>query len=55
MNGNEEDRRKNQIDCDICLINPGHIIKGGIYNNIRKMWFVCKECVHKIDNQRKII
>jgi protein-arginine kinase activator protein McsA len=40
------------IPCEICKVNPAKVIKGGIYDNVRELWFVCKECEKLIDDTR---
>lgn len=42
-----------EIPCEICEINSASEIKGGVYNNERQMWLVCKECLSKINDERK--
>jgi hypothetical protein len=38
--------------CEICHENHATDIKGGEYDNERKMWMVCKDCVRKIKDTR---
>uniref|UniRef100_A0A6M3KF38 Uncharacterized protein n=1 Tax=viral metagenome TaxID=1070528 RepID=A0A6M3KF38_9ZZZZ len=47
-----EERRNGTYYCDICDKVPASEIKGGKYNNERKVWFVCKECKLLIDDKR---
>lgn len=49
---NMEERRNGTYYCDICDKVPASEIKGGKYNNERKVWFVCKECKLLIDDKR---
>jgi len=48
-----EDRRKIYIPCDICLTEGASEIKGGYYNMEHNIWFVCKDCLCKIEDKRK--
>ena len=47
-----EDRR-GVILCEICFERPATEIKGGIYNDKRDMWQVCKICKELIKDERK--
>jgi protein-arginine kinase activator protein McsA len=40
------------IPCAICNEKPASILKGGVYDDKRDMWFVCKECLPKINDHR---
>ena len=40
------------IPCAICGERPAEKLIGGVYNNSRDMWMVCKECIPKVDNTR---
>ena len=42
------------ITCEICEEKPASDIKGGIYDNKRNLWFVCKDCKEKIDDTRSM-
>ena len=48
-----EDRRNEYIPCEICNVKGASEIKGGVYNGVNKMWFICRECVKKIEDRRK--
>ena len=50
-----EDKRKICYLCEICNEEPATEIKGGLYNETRQIWIVCKKCKEKIvDNRIKI-
>ena len=49
-NGNEDTIH---IPCIICNEKPASILKGGVYDGTRDMWFVCKDCLSKIDDHRQ--
>jgi len=38
--------------CEICHENPATEIKGGVYDEERRMWIVCKDCKPKIKDTR---
>ncbi len=48
-----EDKRVGVIYCEICSMKPATEIKGGVYNNLRDMWLICKECKKKIGDMRR--
>jgi hypothetical protein len=40
------------VPCAICGEKPASDMKGGVYNELRDVWFVCKDCLSKVDNTR---
>ena len=51
-----ENEKKNSAYflCEICQTGHAKIVKGGIYNNERKLWLVCEKCKHDINDTRII-
>jgi hypothetical protein len=48
-----EERRVNYIKCEVCKNEPVSDVIGGMFNNERKIWLVCKKCKIMIKNERK--
>ena len=41
--------------CEMCQKNPATEIKGGVDTDTgkRKLWYICRACVQKIEDERK--
>jgi len=48
----DTEKRKITLICDICKEEPATGIKGGVFNNIRDIWLICKNCKNKIVDTR---
>ena len=48
---NNDKKKLHSYMCEICNINPASELKGGL-NGIHKLWFICKQCIIKIEDTR---